>query len=156
MTDSDIFDEPPDENEAFENLDESLDDEDGLRPGSGPEGERELDVELVVDRAELEEVGANLDDPERISMLDGGMDDPDGSGPAEPDGDEDEAGWDVDPVTHASTPPDGDEVDADGDALSATDLVDVPPLDEEDDAYSPLDLDLEQIPDDAPGLDGGR
>jgi hypothetical protein len=155
MTDSDIFDEPPDENEAFENLDEALDDEDGVRPGHGPEGERDLDTEIVVDRAELEEAGADLDDPERISMLDGGMDDPDGSGPAETY-DDDEAGWDVDSVTHASPSPGGDEVGADGDVVSASDLIDVPPLDEEDEAYTPLDLDLEQIPDDAPGLDGGR
>ncbi len=155
MTDTEIFDEPPDENEAFENLDESLDDQDGVQPGSGPEGARDLDSQLVVDQAELEELGANLDDPERMALLDGGMDDPDGSGPPAPAND-DEAGWDVDPVSHPAGGPAGEDVNADGDAISEAVLVDVPPLDEEDDAYVPVDLDLDQIVDDAPGFDGGR
>ncbi len=76
---SDIFEEPPDDNEAYESLDESLDAEDAL--GDGPEGERELDRDLVVDQEELAELGADLDDPERLSVLEGAMDDPDGSGP---------------------------------------------------------------------------
>ena len=33
---------------------------------------------LVVDHRELEEVGAELDDPEVLAILDGGIDDPDG------------------------------------------------------------------------------
>jgi hypothetical protein len=95
---SDIYDEPPDENEAFESLDESLDDEDVLDPRrSGPEGERELDSDIVVDETELEEAGAELDDPERMSLLDGGIDDPDGGEVPIERGDED-AGWDVDPT----------------------------------------------------------
>jgi hypothetical protein len=157
MTDSEILDEPPDENEAFENLDEALDDEDGVRPGAGPEGERDLDTDIVVDWAELEEAGANLDDPERISLLDGGMDDPDGSGPAL-GLDDDEAGWDVDPVTHGGGRFAGIEdegADGDDDALPDRVLVDVPPLDDEDEVLYP-GLDLDEIPDDAPGLDGGR
>jgi hypothetical protein len=152
MTDTDILDEPPDENEAFENLDEALDDEDGIRPGAGPEGRRDLDTDIVVDRAELEEAGANLDDPERISLLDGGMDDPDGSGPPSRPDDDDEAGWDVDPVTHGAA---GRVDETEDDGLSDRDLVDVPPLDDEDDVLYP-GLDLDEIPDDAPGLDGGR
>jgi hypothetical protein len=150
MTDSNILDEPPDENEAFANLDEALDDEDGVRPGAGPEGERDLDRDIVVDQAELEEAGANLDDPERISLLDGGMDDPDGSGPPPRVDADDEAGWDVDPVTHSAARAD-DEDDTYG--LTDRDLVDVPPLDDE--VLYP-ELDLDEIPDDAPGLDGGR
>lgn len=92
-----IFDEPPDENEAYENLDEALDDED--IHGVGPEGERDVDGDLVVDETELEEAGGELDNPEQMSILDGGMDDPDGSGPPpHRPGDDPEAGWDVDPT----------------------------------------------------------
>jgi hypothetical protein len=123
MTDPGSFDEPPDENEAFANLDESLDDEDGLWPGAGPEGERELDTDIVVDRTELEEAGAILDDPERMSVLDGGIDDPDGTGPAlddEDDDDPDEAGWDVDPVTHGT----GRRRDSSNDALDLGEIPD--------------------------------
>jgi len=35
---------------------------------------------LQVDERELEEVGAEFDDPERMVTLEGGMDDPDGLG----------------------------------------------------------------------------
>ena len=148
------FDAPPDDNEAYANLDESLDDEDGLRPGRGPEGQRDLDSEIVVDREELEEAGAQLDDPERLSILDGGFDDPDGSGP--PAADDDEAGWDVDPLQRrgVSEWSEGDEVDADGDAIAGSQLLDLPGLDEGDDPSAGIDFD--EIPDDAPGLDGGR
>ncbi|HLH99544.1 MAG TPA: hypothetical protein VKV06_02080 [Acidimicrobiales bacterium] len=108
MTDE-IYDEPPDENEAYENLDESLDDED--LHGAGPEGGRDVDSDLVADQTELEESGAELDDPEQMSILDGGMDDPDGSGPPpHRAGDEPEAGWDVDPASKRSAE-DGDEQD---------------------------------------------
>jgi hypothetical protein len=160
---SDIFDEPPDENEAFENLDEALDDEDavGGEAGGGPEGARDLDSQLIVDRAELEEIGADLDDPEQMSILDGGMDDPDGSGPPPgPRGDDDTAGWDIDPVTAA----DGEgaagaqnDVGADGDAISDNVLDDVPELD--DPELELIDEDpseLDRIADDAPGADSAR
>ena len=154
MTDSDTFDEPPDDNEAYANLDESLDDEDGYRPGRGPEGQRDLDSEIVVDRAELDEAGALFDDPDRLSLLDGGMDDPDGSGP--PPRRDDEAGWDVDPLQRRGVNEwsEGDEVDADGDAVPGSQLLDIPVIDDEDDPSGSIDFD--QIPDDAPGLDGGR
>jgi hypothetical protein len=77
---SETFDEPPDENEAFENLDEALDAEDAERGYlGGPEGQRDLGSELVVDRVELREAGADLDDPEQMSLLPGAMDDPDGT-----------------------------------------------------------------------------
>jgi hypothetical protein len=77
-----IPEEPPDQNEQFESLDEALDEQDLPGHGGGPEGDRDID-DLVLDQAALEEAGAALDDPDRISMLDGGMDDPDGSGPPE-------------------------------------------------------------------------
>jgi hypothetical protein len=154
---SDTFDEPPDDGEAYESLDEALDDED--LPGSGgshPEGERDLDTDLVVDQTELEEAGAQFDDPERISILDGGMDDPDGSGP--PDDDEDdEAGWDVDPV-EADREGEQSDVDADGDEVTDDVLLDVPEIDP-DPELELIDTDpadLEQIADDAPGADSAR
>jgi hypothetical protein len=95
VTDADVLEEPPDDNEAFANLDESLDDEDNLQPGEGPEGRRDLGTDVVVDELELEEAGADLDDPEQMSLLDGGMDDPDGSGAAPGESDDPDAGWDV-------------------------------------------------------------
>lgn len=68
-------------NEAFESLDEALDEVDGQRGFiGGPEGQRDLDSDLVVDQAELQEAGAELDDPEQMALLDGAMDDPDGTG----------------------------------------------------------------------------
>ena len=64
-----------------------------------PGGERALDVQLVVDERELEEVGADLDDPEQFAVLDGVMDDPDGLGA--PTASKlarvtDDEGWDLD------------------------------------------------------------
>jgi hypothetical protein len=85
--------------EAAEPWDEALDSEDELEPhGSlGAEGERSLDRQLVVDQAELDEVGAGLDDPERLAVLDGGIDDPDGiEGPGGQGARADDAGWDLD------------------------------------------------------------
>ena len=67
-----------------------------------------------------------------MSLLDGGMDDPDGSDP-DPSTDS-EAGWDVDPVVAADAAVgEGDEIDADGDAVSDAELIDVPELDGDDD-----------------------
>jgi hypothetical protein len=58
-----------------------------------------LDPTLQVDHRELEEVGAELDDPEEVVTLKGGMDDPDGRG--EPTRNEldrraDDGGWNLD------------------------------------------------------------
>jgi hypothetical protein len=109
---SDTFDQPSDETEAYEDLDEDFDDRD--RPGQsgdGPEGGLVIDKDLIVDQTELEELGAGFDDPERIAVLDGGIDDPDGSSPPD-DGDDAEAGWDVDPVVAADRL-DGEEDDDD-------------------------------------------
>jgi hypothetical protein len=154
---SDQRDEPPDENEAYANLDEALDDEDAS--GVGPEGGRDLDTDIVVDEKELHEAGADLDDPEQISLLDGGMDDPDGSGPPPHcAGDEDTAGWDVDPVTLDGDGGAQSDVGADGDAVSDDILDDVPDL-EDDPELELIDADaeeLDRIPDDAPGADSAR
>jgi hypothetical protein len=160
----DTPDEPPDNNEAFASLDESLDDEDayGSAFEPGPEGERDLDAELTVDEAELEEAGANLDDPERLSLLDGGMDDPDGVGPA-PSVDE-ERGWDVDPRWERPRaeggagvyPGEASYADADGDAVSDDCLLDVPDLPEDPALEITPAADLDELPDDAPGSDSAR
>lgn len=94
-------DEPLD-TETYESWDEDLDARDEITPDDvlDAEGERSLDRQLLVDDAELEEIGAQLDDPERIAVLDGGMDDPDG---LEADGVDagsrrraDQDGWDLD------------------------------------------------------------
>lgn len=124
-----IPEDPPDENEAFEPLDESLDEEDLPGHGGGPEGERELDRDLITDRTALREVGADLDDPDRIALLDGGMDDPDGSGP-----------------------PRDDELLPE-EAPEGTDGEDVDPELEEIDTDA---TDLDGIADDAPGPDSAR
>jgi hypothetical protein len=97
MSESWSPDEPLD-TERYESWDEALDQEDELDPGAlgGPEGERSLDRQLIVDQTEVAEAGAELDDPERLAVLDGGIDDPDGIDPpgdVEPSEDE---GWDLD------------------------------------------------------------
>jgi hypothetical protein len=156
-----ISEEPPDENEAFANLDESSDDQDalGAESGGGPEGTRDLDTDLIVDRTELKEAGAELDDPESMSILDGGIDDPDGTGA--PTGEravDDEAGWDVDPVTADAGGGRQSDAGADGDAIPDDVLVDVPDIDGDPDLEE-IDTEeaaLEQLPDDAPAADSAR
>jgi hypothetical protein len=102
---SDTTEWSPDEpsgTEVFEQGDEALDDAEGLDPGflEDVELDPSLDPTLAVDDRELEEAGAEFDDPERIATLDGGVDDPDGVGGPVGGGDpiragEDEA-WDLD------------------------------------------------------------
>lgn len=147
-----IPEEPPDENEQFENLDEALDAEDLPPNRAGPEGQRELDSDLVVDQRELEEAGAATDDPDRIALLEGRMDDPDGSGPPM-DRENHEAGWDVDPLagpngTDVDSPDldagPADETEEDAESDPALEVVDVDPND------------MGQVPDDAPGPDSAR
>lgn len=85
--------------EALEPWDEALDEDDEVDPEAAEraEGERSLDRQLVVDQAELEEAGAELDDPERLAVLDGGIDDPDGVGWTGDDaGRAEDEGWDLD------------------------------------------------------------
>jgi len=81
--------------------DEALDGIDELEPDllDRPEGERALDLQLVVDERELEELGAALDDPEQFAVLDGVMDDPDGLGAptaSKRARQTDDHGWDLD------------------------------------------------------------
>jgi hypothetical protein len=106
-------DEPLD-TETFESWDEALDREDevDLDQTDLPEGERELDTQLVVDEAELDELGATLDDPEQEARLDGDMDDPDGAGgPVGVSPSPDEEGWDLDPEDRLN-PEEAEDADA--------------------------------------------
>jgi hypothetical protein len=124
-----IPEESPDENEQYENLDEALDEQDLPGHGGGPEGGRDID-DLVADRTALEEAGADLDDPERISMLGGAMDDPDGSGP--PEEQRSEAG------------------------IGTGDSSDAPDTDPELELIDTDATEMDQVPDDAPGPDSAR
>ena len=74
-----IFEEAPETTEKYENLDEALDGADAVE--GGPEGRRDIDEDLVADNEELEQSGADLRDPDQISLLEGFADDPDGTGP---------------------------------------------------------------------------
>ncbi len=80
-----------------------------------------------------------------MSVLDGGMDDPDGPGRSRGP-DDAGAGWDLDPVG------------AEGDAFPGDVLADVPALeqDPELEIVTTDALDMEEIPDDAPGAGSAR
>lgn len=87
--------------EAFEQGDEALDEGIRIDPdlAEATENDPSLDPMLQVDERELEEAGADLDDPEVMVTLEGGTDDPDGLG--RPSSSvlsrhEDEGGWDLD------------------------------------------------------------
>lgn len=139
MPDSVIPEEPPDENEQYESIDEGLDAEDAV--GRGPEGERDF-PDIPVDEVELEEAGANLDDPdEEQPMLSGAMDDPD---EPDPDAEEDD---------HRDL---GDEVDEDAAGLGGTagEVVDTANPEAEDDRSSIDELD--RFANDEPGVDSAR
>lgn len=89
----------PEGTETYEQWDEALDAQDELDPErtGNPEGERSLDSQLTIDDAELEEVGATFDDPEQLALLDGGIDDPDGTDATPTTDSEDlEDGWRLD------------------------------------------------------------
>jgi hypothetical protein len=150
---TDISKQPPEDSELYEDVDEALDEQDATGEGSG---QRDIE-DLTVDRTELEEAGADLDDEDQVSLLDGGMDDPDGSGPPE-NRDDDEAGWDVDPVAADGGGGEQADVGADGDAVTRDELIDVPDL-EDDPELELIDTDptdMERFPDDAPGGDSAR
>jgi hypothetical protein len=87
--------------EAFEQGDEALDERARIDPEIVEDvlSDPTLDPSLVVDERELEEAGAELDDPEALVTLEGMIDDPDGRGG--PTGKElarqrDHEGWDLD------------------------------------------------------------
>lgn len=87
--------------ETYEQGDEAFDDADGLDPDflENVETDPSIDPELESDEREIEEAGAELDDPEAIATLSGGMDDPDGLGFRPPRSQAKAAndeGWDLD------------------------------------------------------------
>ncbi len=97
--------------ETFEQGDEALDEDSRTDSGFVEEVEVDpsLDPTLQVDERELEEAGAELDDPEDLVTLDGGMDDPDGLG--EPTTRarsrlQDEGGWRLDAPLAGDEEPD--------------------------------------------------
>jgi hypothetical protein len=146
---TDISKQPPEDIDQYEDVDEALDEQDASGEGFG---QRDIE-DMTVDRTELKEAGANLDDEGRLSILEGGIDDPDGSGPAE-DRDDSEAGWDVDPVTADRGGGHQADVGADGDAVTDDVLIDVPDLDDPELEVTDTDpVDMEKIPDDSPDDD---
>jgi len=99
MSQSDEY--SPDEplgTETFEQGDEAVDEATRLDPDFVEELEQDpsLNPTLKVDDLELEEAGVKFDDPESLATLDGGIDDPDGTGRPQPRAKDDEDGWDLD------------------------------------------------------------
>jgi hypothetical protein len=91
----------PSGSDPFEQGDEALGEKTQLDPDflEAVELDPSLDPTLQADDRELEEAGAELDDPEDLVTLDGGIDDPDGLGRPtnrERSQAEDEEGWDLD------------------------------------------------------------
>jgi hypothetical protein len=102
--------------EAFEQGDEALDDGTRIDPNLIEEVEQDpsLDPTLQLDERELEEAGVELDDPEALSTLDGGIDDPDGGreGTGRSGRREGDDGWDLAAPLAVGDDPD-DDPDAD-------------------------------------------
>jgi hypothetical protein len=91
----------PQRTDTFEQGDEAIDEDERLDPDFGEELQQDpsIDPTLQVDDRELEEAGAELDDPEDLVTLAGGIDDPDGlGGPTNRDVARraDDEGWDLD------------------------------------------------------------
>jgi hypothetical protein len=87
--------------EAFEQGDEALDDDSGTDVDliESVELDPSLDPTLLADEREREEAGTELDDPEKLATLDGGIDDPDGidgSARSTRSPGEDAEGWNLD------------------------------------------------------------
>jgi hypothetical protein len=107
---------PDDATEIYEQGDDAIDESSRLDPDFMEELELDpsLDPNFQIDDKELEEAGAELDDPEQIATLDGLIDDPDGLGEASPRTrakESDPEGWDLDaPIVP------GDDDAAQGDA----------------------------------------
>jgi hypothetical protein len=102
--------------ETFEQGDEALDEDSRVDPDllESVEQDPALDRTLQVDERELEEAGAEFDDPEDLVTLEGGIDDPDGLG--EPTSRtrsrrEDDEGWDLDAPVAVDDEADGDSID---------------------------------------------
>lgn len=101
MGDGDWSPDDAPENEAFAPVDEAFDDADRLDREHLEQVALDpaLNPSVVVDERELEELGAEFDDPEQLVTLAGGADDPDGlGGPSEHTRARlaDHEGWDLD------------------------------------------------------------
>lgn len=145
---TDISKQPPEDSTLYEDVDEDLDEQDPTGEGFG---QRDIE-DMTVDRTELQEIGGDLEDEDRVSLLDGGMDDPDGSGPVEAD--DVEAGWDVDPVTADRRGGKQAGVAAEGDDEVGED--ELTPDIEDDPELEAIDTDpanLEKIPEGYPNVD---
>jgi hypothetical protein len=116
----------PQGTDTFEQGDEAIDEDERLDPDFGEELQLDpsIDPTLQVDDRELEEAGAELDDPEDLVTLEGGIDDPDGlGGPTnrEIERGADDEGWDLDtPLTR-----DEDDEDGGGDGDSDGGILDL-------------------------------
>ncbi len=117
MTGSDWSPDEPQGTETFEQGDDAIDEASQLDPDFIEELQQDpaLDPNLQADELELEEAGAEFDDPEDLVTLDGGIDDPDGLGG--PTGRAaaraaDSGGWDLDAPLPG--PGAGDEVGEEG------------------------------------------
>lgn len=105
----------PSGSDPFEQGDEALDEKEQLDPSflEAMELDPSLDPTLQADDRELQEAGAELDDPEDLATLDGGIDDPDGlGGPTQRERaqSEDQEGWDLDaPIVAGDVEPDSDD-----------------------------------------------
>ena len=99
--------------EVFEQGDKATDDASRIDPDllEGVAQDPSLDPTLQVDERELQEAGAEFDDPERMVTLEGGMDDPDGLGESTVrstrEGETDD-GWSLDAPLVSETEPDDD------------------------------------------------
>jgi len=97
--------------ETYRQGDEAEEDAERLDSGrlEDLEVDPSLDPTLLVDERELEELDAQLDDPERLVSLEGGMDDPDGlDDPPIRHAPVDEEGWDLNAPLARSQPADDD------------------------------------------------
>ena len=144
---TDISKQPPEDSTLYEDVDEELDEQDATGEGFG---QRDIE-DMTVDRTELQEIGGDLDDEGKISILEGGIDDPDGSGPGD-DADDVEAGWDVDPVTADRRGGKQVGVGAEADVVGEDELL--PDVDDEELEEIDTDpADLEKIPEGYPNVD---
>jgi hypothetical protein len=116
MTQDDWSPDEPLGTETFEQGDEAQDEASRINPDyvEELEGDPSLEPTLQIDERELEEAGVELDDPEALVSLDGGIDDPDGvdeprrSSSRQVD---DEEGWDLDEALTKEDATEGDEQD---------------------------------------------
>jgi hypothetical protein len=145
---TDISKQPPEDSTLYEDVDEDLDEQDATGEGFG---QRDIE-DMTVDRSELQEIGGELEDEDRVSLLEGGIDDPDGSGPVEAD--DGEAGWEVDPVDADRRGGKQTGVAAEGDDEVGEDEL-IPDI-EDDPELEVIDTDpadLEKIPEGYPNVD---